>query len=156
MAACKAKNTQADFRSTAAGYSHTYFDGDDVLLGTLSDFPSDDEISQAASIAFDEANVLWDLLGYDNSSSDPSISVESVLPAPLEDEVDDEFGHFDDTTCGPSDRYLLEEALYSSTGHSELEQPTRAHLDEYSYTAACIGIAEQEKMWVINFFPNEC
>jgi hypothetical protein len=146
MAACRVRNAQADFRSTAAGYSHTYFDGDDVLLGTLSDFPSNDEISQAASIAFDEANALWDLLGYDNSSSDLSFSVESVPPAPLEHEVDDEFGDFKDTTSGPSDRCLLEEALCSSIGRSELEQPMRTRLDEYSYAVACIGIAEQEKM----------
>ncbi|KAH9163567.1 hypothetical protein EDB89DRAFT_1807668, partial [Lactarius sanguifluus] len=63
MAACKAKNMKVDFRRTAAGYSHTYFDADNIPLHVLSEFPSDHEISQAAAVAFDEASTLWDLLG---------------------------------------------------------------------------------------------
>ena len=58
MAACKAKNVQVDFRRMAAGYSHTYFDANDIPLGILSKFPSDHDITQTATIAFDEANTL--------------------------------------------------------------------------------------------------
>jgi hypothetical protein len=146
MAACNAKNTQVDFKSRAAGYSHTYFDGDGVPLGTLSNFPSDDEISQAASIAFDEANALWDLLGYDNTSSDPGISVGGVPLVPPEHEVDDDFGDSEDAACDSSDRCSLQEALDLSTELSGLGKPMQSRLDEYSYAAACIGITEQEKM----------
>ncbi|KAI0291529.1 hypothetical protein BC826DRAFT_881189, partial [Russula brevipes] len=63
MAACRAKNTTTDFRRTAAGYCHTYFDAGNDHLGVLSAFPSDHEIAQAAGAAFEEANSLWDLLG---------------------------------------------------------------------------------------------
>jgi hypothetical protein len=109
IAACNAKNAQFDFRSRAAGYSYTYFDGDHASLGTLSNFPSDEEISQVASAASNEANVLWDLLGYDNNLSDmnPNISVGAVPLMQLEHEADDEFGDSDDTACNASDCSLL-------------------------------------------------
>ena len=82
MAACKAKNEKVDFRCTAAGYSHTYFDSDDIPLGVLSEFPSDHEIAQAAAIAYDEANTLWDFLGYYHTSvaTNPTPSVTTPSP----------------------------------------------------------------------------
>jgi hypothetical protein len=130
----------------AAGYSHTYFDGDNVQLGTLSNFPSDDEITQAASVAFNKANVLWDLLGYDNTSSDSGISVGGVPLEPLEHEVDDDFGDFEDAACNFSDHCSLQEALELSTELSGLGNSMQSCLDEYSYAAACISIVEQDKM----------
>jgi hypothetical protein len=148
MAACNAKNTQVDFRNRAAGYSHTYFNRGDVPLGTLSNFPSNDKISQAASIAFDEANALWDLLGYDNDSGDPDVSVDnSDVPfVPLEHEADDNFGDFEDMAYNSSDRCILQEVLDLSTELPELEKPMQTCIDEYLYAVACIGITEQEKM----------
>ena len=69
MAACKAKDVQVNFQCTAAGYLHTYFDANDMPLGILLEFPSDYDITQAVAIAYNEANTLWDLLGYHHTSS---------------------------------------------------------------------------------------
>ncbi|KAH9016984.1 hypothetical protein EDB85DRAFT_1897861 [Lactarius pseudohatsudake] len=92
MAACKAKNVKTDFRRTAAGYSHTYFDAGDIPLGILSKFPSDHEIAQVAVLAFDEASTLWDILGYYHASGHVTVSPHQTvtksatrIPAPDED-----------------------------------------------------------------------
>jgi hypothetical protein len=80
-----------------ASYSHTYFDRDNVPLETLSNFPSDNGIFQAASIAFDGANALWDLLEYDNKLSNLCISVEGVPLVPVKHEEEEDFGDFEGT-----------------------------------------------------------
>jgi hypothetical protein len=83
MAACRAKNVKVDFQHTAAGYSHTYFDADEIPLGILSEFPSDHDIASAASTAFDKANTLWDLLGYYYSYTQGKPSTLASLSPPL-------------------------------------------------------------------------
>lgn len=149
MAACKAKNEKVDFRRTAAGYSHTYFDSDDIPLGVLSEFPSDHEIAQAAAIAYDEANTLWDFLGYYHTSvaTNPTPShsdlTQDILDTNEDAHCSDEP---EDSLSPPADRRALQEALDSCNDFSELDGHARARLDEYSYAAACLNFADQEKM----------
>lgn len=158
MAACRAKNIKVDFRRTAAGYSHTYFDADDIPLGILSDFPSDQDIACAASSAFDEATALWDLLGFyyssgQHSSSAPLPVACLSLEQPsvhIDDDADDHDGDANDTAhqLEDSDRRLLQDALESSTRLPGLDSHTRERLNECTYAAACLGVADQEMMYV--------
>jgi hypothetical protein len=150
MAACRAKNIKVDFRRTAAGYSHTYFDADGVPLGVLSEFPSDQDIARAASSAFNEANALWDLLGYYHTNSQGGSTAAApppdLSPEPAHD-VDEDANDLDeDAGSTESDRRLLQDALNSSKNISGLDNHAQARLDECTYAAACLGIAEQEKM----------
>jgi hypothetical protein len=152
MAACKDKNVQVDFQRMAAGYSHTYFDAYDIPLGVLSEFPSDHEIAQAAIIAYDEANTLWDLLGYYHTSSQasstpgPSHSHQANVPDPHDDT--DGSDEPEDTTGTSRDfnHCSLQEALNTSNNISGLDSDVNARLDEYSYAAACLNFEDQEKM----------
>lgn len=156
MAACKSKNIQVEFRRTAAGYSHTYFDANDIPLGVLSKFPSDQEIAQTAIMAYDEANALWDLLGYYHTSTSDSNSTPTPtpshghqaapdLPDPHEDEE-----HADEPEDGMPqdlDRRSLQEALISCNSNiSGLDSDAQDRLNEYSYAAACLNFEDQEKM----------
>ena len=150
MAACKAKNVQVEFQRTAAGYSHTYFDANDIPLGVLSEFPSDHEIAQASVIAYDEANTLWDLLGYYHTSGDTtsshSYNPSHAVPGPNEDTGS--LDELEDTTPHAFSRHALQEALDSSNNVSGLNSHAHTCLNEYSYAAACLNFADQEKMYV--------
>ena len=145
MAACKAKNVHVDFRRTAAGYSHTYFNAHDIPLSVLSEFPSDHDIAQAAIVAYDEANTLWDLLGYYHTSSTPgpSHSHQANVPDPHED-ADSSDGPED--TTGPSQPSIPEALNATSNNNCGLDSHVNARLDEYSYAAACLNFEDQEKM----------
>jgi hypothetical protein len=146
MAACKAKNVQVEFRRTAVGYSHTYFDASNISLGILSEFPSDHDIAQAATIAYDEANTLWDLLGYYHASGDnptPNHSHQAI-PDPHEDA--DHSDEPEGVTSPDFELCSLQEALQSNDDISGLNSHAKARLDEYSYAAACLNFEEQEKM----------
>jgi hypothetical protein len=148
MAACRARNIGTDFHRTAAGYSHTYFDADGIALGILSEIPSDHDIAMAARSAFNEASALWELLGYCHSPSSSSIAHEPPL---LTNDVDDseEIDDLDDannTAFQDGDRRFLREALDTSRQVSGLDAHARAHLDECTYAAACLDVADQERM----------
>lgn len=151
MAACKARTVKTNFRRTAAGYSHTYFDADSIPLAILSSFPSDPEIAHAAVLAFDEASTLWDILGYYHSSSGhipPPCPRQTVPGIPEPDEDTDNLGETKDTVSQPpdSERYALQDALDASNKLSGLDGQVQARLDEYSYAAACLTLADQERM----------
>ncbi|KAF8470529.1 hypothetical protein DFH94DRAFT_685147 [Russula ochroleuca] len=152
MAACHAKNAKVDFRCTAGGYSHTYFDTDGIPLGILSEFPSNSNIACAASLAFEEANTLWDLLGFYSSASGqgtntitPLVSIHGV-DEDTADDIDQ------DTEDAKTDCHLLQAALDSSQLLSEIDGHTQARLDECTYAAACLGIADRE---AIDALPEE-
>lgn len=153
MAACHAKNIKVDFRRTAAGYSHTYFDADDLRPGILSEFPSDNDIACAASAAFNEANALWDLLGYyETSNLDNSVHVPQP-PAQEEeynddDETDSHGCDADDSESAfqNCDRRLLRTALDYSRQVSGLDAHAQGRLNECTYATACLDIADQEMM----------
>ena len=153
MAACRAKNIKIDFKQTAAGYSHTYFDADEIPLGILSEFPSDHEIAHTAGSAFEEANALWDILGYypstnqGNSSTLAACLLKPYVHKTEEDAADDADQETDDAAYyQESDRRLLQDALDSSKQLSGLDDHNQAKLDECTYAAACLGIADQEEM----------
>jgi len=154
MAACRAKKIKIDFQRTAAGYSHTYFDANDLPLGLLSEFPSDKEIACAAGAAFNEANALWDLLGYyDSDTSNSEYTVHVPQPsAQGEDDHDEADNHdcdtefADDSAFENCDRRLLRNALDSSRQVSGLDSHAKACLDECTYAAACLDITDQERM----------
>jgi hypothetical protein len=150
MAACRAKNVKVDFRRTAGGYSHTYFDADGIPLAVLSEFPSNHDIAHAASLAFEEANALWDLLGFYPSASGQGINIPRVSIHGVDEEADDDIDHDrdieDHATDMESDRRLLQAALDSSSQLSGIDGRTQARLDECTYAAACLGISDQEAM----------
>ena len=132
----------------ATGYCHTYFDAGNIPLNVLSMFPSNHDIAQAAGAAFDEANTLWDLLGYYHSNK---IGIPTLLPTLVYDVYDnhdaidsDPDGTIDDVDT--SGRCLLQEALDTSAQLSGLDGRTQACLDEYSFAAACMSFADQEMM----------
>jgi hypothetical protein len=147
MAACRAKHIKVDFRRTAVGYSHTYFDACDVPLGILAEFPSDQDIARVAGLALDEANALWDLLGYYHSSSSTSSSPCDLGPSVHEDkDIGDDLDHANDTTDEDSDRRALREALESSRQLSSLDEHAQTSLNQFMYAAACLDVAERERM----------
>lgn len=148
MAACRSKNVNVDFRRTAAGYSHTYFDADDIPMGILSEYPSDNEIASAAGAAFDEANTLWELLGYYDNSNPVNVT---CVPQPSQstqeyDETNNYDCDADDSTFQDCDRRLLRNALDSSMHLSGLDDRAQARLDECTYAAACLDVADRERM----------
>ncbi|KAI0258715.1 hypothetical protein BC834DRAFT_801843, partial [Gloeopeniophorella convolvens] len=61
--ACRTKN-KINFKHTASGYCHTYFDADNVPLKELAQIPSDEEIARISAISCAQSNTLWDFLGY--------------------------------------------------------------------------------------------
>jgi hypothetical protein len=147
MAACKAKNVQVEFRRTAAGYSHTYFNANNIPLGILSEFPSDLDIAQAATIAYDEANTLWDLLGYYHASSDNPSPSHRHQTAPDPHEDTDHSDEPADVTSPNFECSSLQEALHSGNDTiSGMDSHAKSRLDEYSYAAACLNFQDQEKM----------
>ena len=52
----------------------------------------------------------------------------------------------EDSLSPPADRRALQEALDSCNDFLELDGHAHARLDEYSYAAACLNFADQEKM----------
>lgn len=148
LAACRAKNIKVDFQRTAAGYSHTYFDADDLPLGILSEFPSDNEIACAATAAFSEANALWDLLGfYDTDNPDFSAYVPELSAPDEDDGIDNHDSDADDSAFQDCDRRLLRSALDSSRQASRLlDDDSKSRLDECTYAAACLDVTDQERM----------
>lgn len=52
-----------DAKARASGYSHRWFDTEDLTLSGLASFPSDVEIEQTARNAYQEAEQLWESLG---------------------------------------------------------------------------------------------
>lgn len=53
----------SDPKARASGYSHTYFDDSSVRLDILSQYPSDDDIQEAAKLAWTETENLMIFLG---------------------------------------------------------------------------------------------
>jgi hypothetical protein len=54
----------SDGKERASGYTHNCQDTRDIDLNALSTFPSDNEIQEAAVIAYQQAENLWFLLGF--------------------------------------------------------------------------------------------
>jgi hypothetical protein len=54
-----------DFKARASGYCHTYTSNKGIDLNTLSLFPTDDEIQEAAQAAIEECESIFSLLGID-------------------------------------------------------------------------------------------
>jgi hypothetical protein len=151
MAACRAKNTRADFHRTAAGYSHTYFDANGIPIGLLSEFPSDHDIARAARSAFNEASALWELLGCCHSSrpmtcaAPPSASTQNVIKELEDDDVGCDH-NADNAAFQNCDRRILQEALNTSQHALQLDAGAHAQLDECVYAAACLNVADRETM----------
>ena len=54
----------SDGKERASGYTHNYRDTRDIDFNALSTFPSDNEIQEAAVMAYQQAENLWFLLGF--------------------------------------------------------------------------------------------
>jgi hypothetical protein len=150
MAACKAKNVQVDFRCTAVGYSHTYFDGNNIPLGVLSEFLSDFEMAQAALVAYNEANTLWDILGYYHAgckiATTPSHGGPPSHAVPNPNEDTDRLDELEDSRSQAFDCSALQEALDSTKNILGLNSHAHTCLNEYLYATACLNFADQERV----------
>lgn len=148
MAACKRKTHKLNFRKTASGYSHTYSDGDTTDLRSLAIFPTDVEIASVTKMVFDEATMLWELLGYYPSGTatgaqmgtEPTIgrSVDDGEVSESEEEVEEE-----------SDRQELQNALNNAAAMQADGLPsdrTDNELDQCVYAAASFNITDLEEM----------
>ncbi|KJA12983.1 hypothetical protein HYPSUDRAFT_152101 [Hypholoma sublateritium FD-334 SS-4] len=151
IAACKQKNIKADFQRSAAGYSHTYLDAEDADLHFLALFPTDEEISSTAKDAYEEAVMLWELLGYyPTSSSDDgptSAMVEGGVQVSDEDCSDDEESDIDEGE--PSDRQQLQDALDAAAAVQAHQLPSNQvddTLDECGYAVASLNLVELQHM----------
>jgi len=146
MAACKRQGTKTDFKKRASGYSHTYSDATDANLHFLAIFPTDAEMASAAKTAYDEAVMLWEILGYYASSS------AATAAPPLKDltlDYDDN-GDDDGDDCGEvSDRQELQNALDAAAVTQAKSIPlnqTEEVLDECGYASACLNFADVQTM----------
>ncbi|KAG7096508.1 hypothetical protein E1B28_003937 [Marasmius oreades] len=144
-AACAIQNKSADFRRTAAGYSHTYFSSDSANLNRLSDFPTDEELTTAAKTAWSEAVSLWGILGYfPEDGTAPTVSKDQLAP----DEEDE------DESSMVTERRELQNALDSASTLSISGTPASvdAIIDECTFAAASLELNDLEK---ITSLPND-
>lgn len=99
-AAINSKHT-GDSKARASGYTHTYFDSEDIDLAALSTFPSDNEFEELAKQAWDEADSLWTALGVSPADFMQSAPSAPHLPSvnswfiPGQDPVHDSGGFVD-------------------------------------------------------------
>jgi hypothetical protein len=68
----------SDGKERASGYTHTYTDNRDTDLVALSIYPSDDDLHNAAKVAYEEAENLWTLLGAPPSAPNVSNRLPSI------------------------------------------------------------------------------
>ena len=85
-----------DFKARAGGYCHTYTSNKGIDLNTLSQFPTDDEIQEAAKESMEECESIFALLGIDVSlprdvamgqMSQPHAQLPSISSWFLDDEA---------------------------------------------------------------------
>lgn len=156
MAACKVKKSSIDFRKSAAGYSHTYTDSDGLDLHIQSIFPSDMELKTEAGIAWNEALTLWEVLGYfhcpETSPEEPGGSLMTRVVA-ADDEADDDSDKGDSQP--ESDRQVLHDACLQAAERQNdisISNATDNALDECTYAAAALQLAELDYMYVLLIF----
>ncbi|KAI0258328.1 hypothetical protein BC834DRAFT_847449 [Gloeopeniophorella convolvens] len=134
LVACRAKN-KIDYRRTASGYCHTYFDADKIPLQELAQFPSDDDISQIYAVSrYDQSGLAMP----------QSLLRDNILQAAERGSEDD-----DDqvVTEDVSDRQELQRALESASSvESMLDRETALRLNEYTYAAASLSVTEQTEI----------
>ncbi|KAK1231267.1 hypothetical protein PQX77_005607 [Marasmius sp. AFHP31] len=87
-AACVSQTKSQDFQKRAAGYSHTYFAADNANFHFLSTYLTDEELASATAAAYEEAVILWGILGYfPKDGETPTVLKDELVP---EEEDDDE------------------------------------------------------------------
>lgn len=160
-AACRNKIADSDFKRTASGYSHTYYDTDAPSLAPLLDFPSDSDIHSACAAAHEEACALWKMLGGYRADAVPQNANSSPLTRPSapintdqgksdaigndQDKGEDDDG-MDDTTFRKTDRTELQQALQSMDNAHSLTTEQENTLDECTYAAASLAVADRDRM----------
>jgi hypothetical protein len=171
MAACREKQTRADFQRTASGYSHFYLDSDGVDIAALLRFPHDDEIFSAVKGGHEEARTLWALLGYfpnlqneyAPTSESPPINISPSQAKNCQDgmESDDE-EEFEDSNDTPSSRQELEDALKKANHYNDETirlTATENAIQESNYAAAALNLADLEHLYAISLLlmsSNNC
>ncbi|KDQ60091.1 hypothetical protein JAAARDRAFT_45943 [Jaapia argillacea MUCL 33604] len=151
QSACQVQySSKADFKKTASGYHHTYFSGEGANLHVLAEYPSDSEIADAAKAAFEEAMMLWDLLGYDPSTShSPSLPSQIIIDSSeAEDTLDEEAhdGNDGEAICNTEESLSPNADLQAALDESrrgQIESPVvDTCLDECSYAAVALSIQD--------------
>ncbi|TFY79252.1 hypothetical protein EWM64_g4765 [Hericium alpestre] len=119
----------------------------------LSIFPSDEEIAEIAAAAFEEASILWSLLGYDLTAEAPTGS-GSATPSLSDDDVDQkELLERDEASEDMSEKQELQNALTQASSLPTLpSNSTDIILDECTFAAASLNMEEYEH---INSLPDE-
>ena len=74
------KATTSSSKATALGYAHTYFDHSGIDLALLSNFPTNNDIHDAANDAFNEASSLFSICGILPQLLSPMIDQPLRLP----------------------------------------------------------------------------
>lgn len=112
----------SDGKERASGYTHNYCDARDIDLNALSTFPSDNEIQEAAVMAYQQAENLWFLLGFVPSDEErsatqlPSIKAwftpeENTFEPPHDVHSDYESDVGDDSDSVPTEAMQLQAAI---------------------------------------------
>lgn len=155
MAACKQKNSKVNFQRSAAGYTHTYSDADGADLHLLSIFPSDVEINATAKDAYEEAVMLWEILGYYptlDSNIGPTSAIFMEKAGDDDDNCSEDEEYDTDNDLDekePSDRRQLQNALDAAAEAQAKSLPTNKvdnALDECGYAVASLHLADLESL----------
>lgn len=150
-ASCHVRMSQTKYKKQASGYQHTYFSFDDVNFELLSQYPTDDGLSNAYLIGFEENESLWTLLGIhpvqiDNAPSPAlSITLDAVNDADFNDIHNDDF----DLETEPADRTDAEELqeIIDNIGQlAGLSTRADSELDACAFAAVAISLDELAAM----------
>ncbi|KDQ48923.1 hypothetical protein JAAARDRAFT_51945, partial [Jaapia argillacea MUCL 33604] len=154
VAACRARLHRSDSKRTASGYQHTYFGAEDADLRLLAEFPSDSDISAAATAAYEEAISLWQLLGYNSSGLR---AVEQELSPMVGDSDEDNNDDVDDDReeevedC-PNDASQLQATLDETAEYSASRDANDTALDECNFAALAMRMENETR---IQQLPDE-
>lgn len=142
QAACRNRNQSVG--DTASGYSHTYFHDEGAPLSLFSDYPSDENIKDLATMAHNEACYLWSLLGYE--PSDGLAFSHSITGDPDRKDCDEDLDSEDNTMI--SDRRELLDAIEATSRsmHSGMSRTDSGRLHECTFAAAALNLQDFSDM----------
>ena len=159
-----------DSKARASGYTHTYFDSEDINITALSTFPSDDEIAEEAKQAWEEADSLFTALGVSPADfmraqpstlhlpsigswfqpgQDPVLDANSTLP---QSDLDDGFLPEDEDENGDKDedaaqlQALIDEEEHAHSRSNQVDD----RMLELTTAAIAVEMDETNLAWVLS------
>lgn len=159
----------SDGKERASGYTHNYCDTRDIDLNALSTFPSDNEIQEAAVMAYQQAENLWFLLGFVPASDKeysatqlPSIKVwfteENTFEPPRVIQVVDSGS--DDSDVGDesvSDSEVSTEAMQLQAAIDRAEKLKLSFSEEdvvnnLTFAAVALSVNDSMEMYIVIYY----